>query len=188
LESWCPDGGPIQHTIWFTFAGPTSGMITIDAHTDGFNDRIAVYEADSANAVLSGKYTLVAANDDRSSTDSTALLTDISVESGKLYWMQVDGYNGETGNLTYINLISNDLLLFPNPTTGPMTVYMSNVQDGNAIVEIHSSIGLLVYSNIYPVTTLNNKVTLNIPSLSTGIYFIKVTINGTAYNKMFIKI
>lgn len=183
LTSWCPGGGYIQNTLWFTFPGPVSSKVTIN--TQGFNDRIALYEADSAAAILTGQYTLIAANDGSANSDGYAKLTDIPVVPYKTYWLQVDGYKGSTGTVI-IDLITNDLDIFPNPTSGQMNVYMANIQGGPAKVEIYSGIGALVYLNRFDVTALSNHISFDLSSLASGLYTMRVTINGTTITKKFI--
>jgi PKD repeat protein len=84
-EAWCPSSDDsISNSIWFTFFGTANGKLTID--TKNINNRIAVYEADSYADILSGNessYTIIGANDDRSSSDVSAQLEDLQVVYGK---------------------------------------------------------------------------------------------------------
>jgi PKD repeat protein len=180
---WCPEDSIVNqvlhNTIWFWFKGPANGFITIDTH--GFNDRIAVYSADSAGSIISGNqqtYTLIAANDDRSVSDATALLQNIRVEPYKTYWLQVDGSNSSTGNCT-IDLLSNSIEVYPNPSTGTFNIILSFIDSGIADVEIFSSMGTMVYSDHFEVTHEANNFSFDISSLPRGFYFMQARINGT---------
>ncbi|MDP4209066.1 MAG: T9SS type A sorting domain-containing protein [Bacteroidota bacterium] len=181
-DSWCPDNSGssiLKNTIWYNFVGPMSGIITIDTH--GFNDRIAVYRADSYSDILSGsssRYTLVAANDNRSSTDSTALIKNLAVEPGRTYWLQVDGYQGKTGNCD-IELVANSLEVYPNPSSGKFNVIIANAKDGRANLDIFSSQGRLIFSRQVSVTNEANKFEMDLSSFPAGVYFLQMKINGS---------
>ncbi len=105
---WCQEGG-LQNSIWFTFVAPISGSVSIE--TDGFDNQIAVYEADNCEDLLSGdwsRYTLLAANDDFDDEDYAAKIEVLTgLIPNKTYWLQMDGSaGGETGNcmITILNL------------------------------------------------------------------------------------
>ena len=168
----------LKNTIWFKFQAPSNGIINIDTH--GFNDRIAVYDASSYTNLLSGNsssYNLVASNDNRSSSDNTALISNLTVEPYKLYWLQVDGSGGATGTCV-LDLLSNSLEIYPNPSSGQINLIISNVNDGTANLEIVSLLGQVIYSNIFTVTKESNTFRFNLSSYSAGLYFIVVKING----------
>jgi len=173
----------MKNTIWFTFQAPSNGMISIDTH--GFDDRIAVYDASSYSNLLSGNtysYKLVASNDNRSTSDNTALITNLVVDPYKKYWLQVGGTGDATGNCV-IDLMSNSLEVYPNPSNGNFNVIISNIEDGNAVVKIVSLLGQVLYSSNIPITKENNSFTYNLSSFSSGLYFIVVQINGITMQK-----
>jgi len=183
--SWCDDntGTPIHNTIWFTFKGPSDGSITID--TRGFNDRICVYGADSAGDIISvnnSRYRILAANDDRSDLDNTALISKLIVTSGKTYWLQLDGFQGEEGNCT-IELFSNNIELFPNPTTGKFDILISYPKEAIADIYIYSSLGTAVLWNRVYVTNNTPKFSFDGSKLSSGIYYVRVYIDGREFSK-----
>jgi PKD repeat protein len=178
----------LKNTIWFKFQAPSSGFINIDTH--GFNDRIAVYDASSYSNLISGNsssYKLIASNDDRSTSDNTALISNLTVEPYKNYWLQLDGSGGATGNCV-IDLLTNSLELYPNPSSGEINVIISNNNDGNAEVQVVSVAGKILYSNVFNVTKENNTFKFNLSNYSAGLYFLVVRINGsTMQTKLLLK-
>jgi PKD repeat protein len=178
-DNWCTGSGDVSNTTWFSFIGPSSGKITIS--TQGMDTRIAVYDADSYSKILSGSsadYTILGANDNRSSSDKTSILENLSVESGKKYWLQVDGVNGATGTFS-IDLLSNSVDVFPNPSSGQFDIIISNMEAGTATVEIFSLMGKLVASKQIPVASDSNHFTFDLSTYPSGMYIIKTTLNGS---------
>jgi PKD repeat protein len=174
-----PSSVTLKNTIWFKFQGPSDGKITIDTH--GFNDQIAVYEASSDSDLISGStssYTLLENNDDRSTSDNTALISDLSVDPYKMYWLQVDGSDGATGSVV-IDLLSNSIDVYPNPSTGEFNVIISNNDDGNAEVKIVSLLGQVIVSNVLAVTKESNSFVFDLSSYPSGMYIMIVKINGS---------
>jgi PKD repeat protein len=169
----------LKNTIWFTFRAPSNGLISIDTH--GFNDRIAVYDAGTSSDLLSGtrsSYKMIASNDDRSSLDKTSLISNLTVDPYKQYWLQIDGSDGSTGECT-IDLLSNSMEVFPNPSNGEFNVIISNAEDGNAEVKIASLTGQILYTYNLPVTKENNRFAFNLSSYPAGLYVILAKINGS---------
>jgi PKD repeat protein len=174
-----PSSVPSKNTIWFTFLGPSNGIVNIDTH--GFNDLIAVYDAGSYLDLLSGSktsYNLLASNDNRSATDNTAIIKNLSVDPYRIYWLQVDGSAGSAGNCV-IDLLSNSLEVFPNPSSGEFNVIISNNEDANADIKIVSLSGKVLYQNKVSVTKENNRFAFNLSLYPAGIYYVVVNINGS---------
>ena len=92
---WCSEGG-LQNSIWFKFTAPPSGAVSIE--TDGFDNQIAVYDAENCIDIISGDenlYEIIAANDDWQDTDYSATISSLSdLVPGKTYWLQMDGSAG----------------------------------------------------------------------------------------------
>jgi FOG: PKD repeat len=177
-ESWC-NNYPIKNTVWFTFIAPSSGLITIDTH--GINNRMAIYNADFYSDIVSGNgriFSLVAANEGRSSTDGTSLLERISVQPGKKYWLQLDGSKGTVGNFT-IDVVSNTLNVYPNPSNGQFDLIISNESSGTAYVEFYNLSGKLLFRKLMEVTPDANRFSIDATSYPAGMYLVKVNINGT---------
>ena len=179
--SWCPalENEVLDNSVWFTFQGTTSGKVTID--TRGFDSQIAVYEADSYSNLKSGKCTLLAAGDN-SSSGTAASLRDVPVETGKTYWLQADGTNGAYGEMT-IDLISNTIEVYPNPSTGIYHLTLSAVEEGTAETEVFSLEGKRIYSGSFPLDYENNNLTIDLSGQSPGIYLFRARINGLSMSR-----
>ncbi len=101
-DGWCAGNLAIENSIWFTFMAPASGNVTID--TDGSDDdtQLAVYSAVSCQDFATGSAVLLGANDDNvdfSITEYTSLVTLCGLTPGQTYFVQVDGYNGASGDV-----------------------------------------------------------------------------------------
>lgn len=188
VDSWCPKlagkSSVLDNSLWFSFIAPSNGKLTID--TKGFDDQIAVYDADSEADLLStGRYKLVAANDDRSASDYTSELENLQLTPGKKYWLQVDGKNAAYGNIA-IDLISNSLEVYPNPSPGNFNMVIANPVDGLAKVFVYSIQGQKIYEEQLPVSMTSNKFTLDLSGLASGMYMLNVQMNGYNHSKKLI--
>jgi PKD repeat protein len=184
-NSWCTKGSDsvLHNTIWFKFLGPPNGSVTID--TKGFNDRIALYSAESAQDLTSrmaSLYKLIAANDSRALFDSTALLKNISLEPGKTYWLQLDGYNGESGN-AYVNLITNNVEALPNPNDGAFDIIISTGENREAVVSIYDILGNKIFTQNVKISNESNRFKINLKPISSGVYFIGINMGDTEQRK-----
>lgn len=188
VDSWCPKlagkSSVLDNSLWFSFIAPSNGRLTID--TKGFDDQIAVYDADSeADLLTTGSYKLVAANDDRSASDNTSELENLQLTPGKKYWLQVDGKNAAYGNIA-IDLISNSLEIYPNPSSGNFNMVIANPVDGLAKVFVYSIQGQKIYEEQLPVSMTSNKFTLDLSNLASGMYMLNVQMNGYNHSKKLI--
>ena len=186
-NSWCPnlmgDYNVLNNSIWFTFKAPSNGGLTIN--TTGFDDQIAVYETLSDSSKLMGKkiqYTMLAANDDRSNNDNTALLENLVLTEGKQYLLQVDGNNAAFGDLV-IELLSNSLEIVPNPSKGIFKLTVSNPEAGTADVIVSDLNGKKMIVRKYNVTSDANKFEIDLSGHPKGIYMLNVLINGSNLSK-----
>ena len=191
-KSWCPDFKPskslIDNSIWFTFVSPSNGMITIN--TTGFDNQIAVYESSSYRGIVSNdkkQYSLVAANDNRSNSDKTALLEDLALEPGKQYWLQVDGNNAAFGNVT-IDLVGNSLeaLVFPNPSNGIFNINIFHPDYGTADASVYDLNGRILFSKQYQVNMYSTQFNFDLAGYPKGIYILRVNLNGLSVSKKLI--
>lgn len=168
-------GEVLKNTIWFTFKGPQSGKITVDTH--GFDNRIAIYDPEyfvNDNTY----YRIIAANEGRSLYDGTAFIKDLSVEPGKVYYLQMDGSHGETGICT-IDLYTNSLEINPNPSNGQFDAVISTDNSGIANVEIYSFVGKLLMKKSVYVTPDNKRFPFDLSIFPRGIYLMKASMNGS---------
>jgi PKD repeat protein/V8-like Glu-specific endopeptidase len=167
-------GEVIKNTLWFTFTGPQSGKITIDTH--GFENRMAVYDPEyfvNENTY----YRLIAANEGRSNHNGTAIIENLPVEPGKIYYLQMDGLHGKTGICT-IDLYSNSLEINPNPSNGQFDAVISTDDSGKADIEIYSLIGKLMFKKSLYVTQDNKHFPFDLSVFPRGMYVMKASMNG----------
>jgi PKD repeat protein len=190
-ESWCPntmgDYNILNNSIWFSFVSPSQGGLTIS--TNGFDDQIAVYEKWTDNRVYEGnktQYTLLAANDNRTGDDHSALIEDLKLIPGKEYLLQVDGNNAAYGDLV-IDLISNSLEVAPNPSTGIFHIIISNPGQGIAQVLISDLNGNKLITQNYNVNLSNNKFDIDLSAYNRGIYLLNVKINNSNLTQKLVK-
>lgn len=184
-DNWCPPTPgttAIDNSIWFTFQGTSNGKITIQ--TKGFDTQIAVYEANSASDLLSGSsanYTRLAANDNTDRGDEAAI-EDLPVEHGKTYYLQVDGNDGAYGNLT-INLLSNTIEVYPNPSNDIFHLTISSFYGGQAHLGVYSLTGQQILSKTITTSQDANTVDLDLTGKPAGLYLFRAEINGMVMSK-----
>jgi len=179
-RSWCYDPSNISRSIWFKFLGPSNGKITVN--TSGIDTRIAIYQANDADDLINGKYLLVAANDNTSIYNKNSSLNDIEITPGKNYFLQVDGYKGDYGNIE-IELLSEGIEIFRNPVSGFVNLLISDFNEGDAKIEVFNIAGVLIYNKIVNVKFNKNLFQLDIKNLNEGIYIVRVSLNNKIYNK-----
>ncbi|HET6556104.1 MAG TPA: T9SS type A sorting domain-containing protein, partial [Prolixibacteraceae bacterium] len=186
-DSWCPnlsgEYNVLDNSIWFKFRSPSHGGITIS--TNGYDSQIAVYEASVNEYPSSGKkiqYNLLSANDNRSISDFTAQIENLMLVPGKEYLLQVDGNNAAYGDLV-IDLISNSLEVWPNPSSGKINVVVSNPGQGIADVVISDLNGKRLFERKYNVNLSNNSFSADLSGFAKGLYVLSVRINGSQHSK-----
>lgn len=190
-NNWCPDeinsGYVLDNSIWFTFIAPSNGLLNIN--TDGFDDQIALYDAASSGSILSGnktQYTMLAANDNRSASDNTAQILNLALEPEKKYWLQLDGNNAAYGNVV-IDLVSNSLEVFPNPSLGIFNLIVSNPLTGIADIVVYDLQGRRMMEKQFSASIASNKFSLDLSGFSIGMYLLNVSINGSNFSKKLIR-
>jgi len=179
--------GILDNSVWFSFHAPSSGIVTIN--TAGFDDQIAIYDASSYTSLLSGitrNYTILSANDNRSSSDNTAQIENLALSPGKQYWLQVDGNSSAFGDLT-IDLISNSIEVYPNPSTGIFNLIIANPFTGYADVVVSDLQGRELFKTQYLASLTSNKFTIDLSAYTKGMYLLNVRINGSTLSKKLIR-
>jgi hypothetical protein len=199
-NSWCDEYGTgeniVEHSVWFYFIPEANDILELGSK--GFDNQLAIYEANSYEDILNGNYISLGANDDYSNSNWNPLIEKFNVTEGNKYWVQVDGSaRGEEGNfylyLDKSNAISvsditsyERLKIYPQPASeyiyveGPLSY-------SNAVnLELYNSSGMKVYSSvIYP--TENQKIKLDISGLEVGIYLINIIDDQQVFCTKFIK-
>ena len=190
--SWCPDFKPtkslLDNSVWFTFDSPGNGIVTIN--TSGFDNQIAVYEASDFRDILKGdrkKYNMIAANDNRSLGDKTALIENLKLAPGKQYWLQLDGNNSAIGDIT-IDLLSSslDAFVFPNPSKGVFNINIFHPDMGIADLSVSDLNGRMLFSKQYKVELNSTQFNFDLSGYPKGIYILRVKSNGLTTSKKII--
>lgn len=186
--SWCDEYGTGQNlaenTLWFRYVPPTAQSVEIS--TTGLDDQLAVYRADSYSDVLSGNYTLVAANDDFTETDFNAHVI-VGMAANQNYWIQVDGSGGGKTGAFYLKLSATNgiedvksselnISVYPQPACDNVFIESPEFEGSSSVlVELYNASGS-------KVLTLNEtegdaKIEIPLSGLSSGIYFARIIFN-----------
>jgi PKD repeat protein len=184
-DSWCDEYGTgediVERSVWFKFVATNTGNISLAS--SGMDNELALYEADSAQAILDGNYTLLGANDDRSSTNAYPLIRSEYVVSGKTYWIQVDGSGGGAEGSFYITLTDlsttgiydlddTRLLVYPQPAMDYVLIKGEILSLQPLSLSVYSPEGMLVYYKAY--NSGQEEVYINTSAWKPGIYFLKL--------------
>lgn len=172
-DGWCDFENGLDNTMWFTFVAPPSGNMTIHTDNSSFDTQIAVYSGDSCQNLLTGGETLIAANDDNPDyvvTQFSSILNLCGLTPGETYYLQVDGYNGASGNLQ-IDLVANPLT----------AAYISSATGLTASFTDASAPSALITSYLWDFGDGNTSTDMN-PShtyAANGTYLICLTVTDT---------
>ncbi len=201
LKTWCDEYGTgkdiVQNSVWFKFTGPPTGKVGLQS--DGFDNEIAIYEADSYQDILNGKYLLLAANDDQNDTNPNPLIPGINVQPGKTYWIQVDGSGGGSEGIFTLTLTDKNitdlpvltqtnspLVLYPQPASDYLTIQARDLKDKPSQIKIYSLSGKLYFQeNINKAD--GSEITINVSQFSPGIYLLKLISGDNILVSKFIK-
>jgi V8-like Glu-specific endopeptidase len=184
-NSWCDEYGTgeniVENSVWFKFIAGESGYVSISSN--GFDNEIALYSADGYTDILNQNYTLLAANDDRSSTDFNPIIRTQKVTPGNTYWLQVDGSGGGSAGNFSIQLTSlivtgletlrtKALIVYPQPAKDILVIQGEMLFSLPAHISIYSITGDLIHEEISPAD--NGSITLNVSDWKEGIYIAKI--------------
>ena len=107
-------------------------------------------------------------------------------------FININGY----GNSTYVdnvNVVGNvlgtpenqisGLVMYPNPTDGVVNLTIQDAGFGDMSVKVINALGQMVWqqNNISP--TSDRALTMDLSGLNTGIYFVKISIDGNSMTK-----
>jgi hypothetical protein len=68
--------------------------------------------------------------------------------------------------------------LFPNPTTGPVTVRLKGMEGSTTQLDVFSDKGQLIYSQRVQVPANDYNVEFDMANAATGTYFVRITHAG----------
>ena len=198
---WCDEYGTgkniVENSVWFYFDAPESGKVSIEA--TGMDGQIALYEANSERDILNGNYTILAANDDKSSLDPESGIDTVAVIPGKRYWIQFDGSGGGTeGEFLIILKVENKnweetkihysetekpARIFPQPADDRIIIQDDSFNKTRNIgVKIFSLTGSLLLDQ--QVEGGKSAISVNLkPGWPSGVYLISLTTNDKSYSQ-----
>jgi len=81
-------------SVWYRWTPSISGSVTIDTIGSNFDTLLAVYTGSAVDSL-----TLIASNDDIGGGNLQSRMT-FPATAGTTYHIAVDGYGGDTGNIT----------------------------------------------------------------------------------------
>jgi PKD repeat protein len=77
-----------------------------------------------------------------------------------------------------------DYSIYPNPNNGVFEVKLNTSITDNGVINVYDLIGNLVYSTV--IDSNNLVKTINLPNVSNGVYFVKVSSNDSQHTKKII--
>ena len=75
------------------------------------------------------------------------------------------------------NFNSNDYLIYPNPTTGKISIKTNSISSKNINVSIYSVVGQQIWKN-NDNDIINGNLTIDLTGNLSGVYFVEITTNG----------
>jgi V8-like Glu-specific endopeptidase len=196
--SWCDEYGTgeniVENSVWFRFVAGEAGHVSISS--SGFDNEIALYRSESADSLLAGNYTFIAANDDRSSTDYTPIIKSEPVVPGKTYWIQVDGSGGGTeGNFTLLltdlvvtgitDIPAGKLLVYPQPVTDQITLEGTELGSSEWQVTVLTVSGTLLEQ--FNTKADAGKLSFSTRSWDKGVYVARISREGKHFVSRIVK-
>lgn len=179
--SWCDEFGTgediLGNSVWFKFTAAGSGEVSISS--TGMDNQIALYAAGSYSDILNDNYTLLSANDDRSSTIFDPLIMPVTLAPGTTYWLQVDGSAGNITGDFYLQLVDvpssaiseykkDDLSLFPQPSDDVVYISGDKLNCSDVNISIYNLSGKLISQTTVPVT--DNSLVIFTANWDPGVY------------------
>jgi len=162
-------GNNSSNDLWYSYTGNgQADDVTISLCGSSFDTYIRIFDACSG--------TEIAANDDSCGVQSEVTFTS---DGTTTYYIMVEGYGSNSGafvlsassTLGIDDVDLSDLRIYPNPVDGNFVTILSPV-NGIKYVQVFDINGRMVMD-----TSINNN-TLDVSSINSGFYMIKVTING----------
>ncbi len=199
-DSWCDEYGTgeniVEHSVWFYYLAEASDELMISSK--GFDNQVAVYQAETFENILAGSYELIGANDDYTDENFNPIITNIQVEKGKKYWIQVDGSGGGTEGKFYLNIdkstdnkdlsvSSPELKVYPIPSDGVYFLESEMFLSFEPVnVEIFNLAGqkIVEFNKLYPES---NTIQIDLTHIQQGIYLSRITTSDKVYTSRLIK-
>lgn len=91
-------------------------------------------------------------------------------------------------NFIEFSELTDDLLIFPNPSTDTIKIVSKQISETPTIISIYDQYGKLLQENSMQITWINQPITYDISSLAAGIYFVKVKLADISKTVRLIKL
>ncbi len=203
-STWCYEYNAdiLKNSVWFKFTAPSNSasFSTDDIWNNGtsMDNQIALYDANTCDDLMTGNYTLIAANDDffdQTRNFASAIQLISTLTPAKTYWLQVDGsYGGVEGNFYLTiwdspigveDIKTEEMTISPNPSEGVFELKINSVTKENYTLKIYNSKGEEVYSVFNNMDAADIKIDLT--TQSDGLYILRYISGNNVVNKLLIK-
>lgn len=156
-------------SVWWRWTAPGSGVATFDTFGSDIDTVLAVYTGSSVDAL-----SLIASNDDFDEEFQSQL--DFSVVAGVVYWIAVDGYDGEEGSIILnwsSNLLSSEVRITSITISGPTVRidFVAAADDAPEAFELHKS-GMVTAGYVQDPTA-------SVTQLAPGSFRLTTTVTGS---------
>jgi hypothetical protein len=171
-ELWCNNN--LNFSTWYTFTPMMSGMTTFSTcHAGSYDTQMAVYMVDDCEDFST--FELIGANDDGGNcsvaTSFTSIISDLCLEAGVTYYIQVDAYSTFQGADFSISVEfdggevadQNVFLPFEQPQTAILNWNYNSTNGGNVDYVLHLT------NTVTGVDTMISGNTANLPITLTGL-------------------
>ncbi|MFM7727217.1 MAG: DUF4397 domain-containing protein [Flavobacteriales bacterium] len=162
VTSWCNDDLAVQNSMWYMFVAPDNGAVVITSCNDGsvLDTQLALWS--SANCSDYSSFAYVAANDDMEGgcTAANVYSSEITIDGlipGGTYYIQVDGWDGETGPflLSVTTGQPTALVNFIHVSADPALAFVDVRLDGELVLD---DFAFLTCSQYLPVDASGSHV------------------------------
>jgi hypothetical protein len=172
------------HSVWWYFVPPADGVITADLSGSRFNSLLTLFDAE---------FKQLACNDDINSSNTTSRVTGLPVRQGQKIYVRVSDLGSVGANQYLISgVVALDfsfslltgttpefdpgmLSLYPNPTTGAVTLVVEARKPGPVAIDITDVMGRTVQThNAYAETAGKNEIAISLADRQAGTYLVKV--------------
>jgi hypothetical protein len=145
-----------------TLTANTTGAAYLWINCDSSNAVVPSETNQSYTAIANGNYAVIVTIGNCTDTSDCAIVNEVGIDD--------------------LGLSSSDLKLYPNPTTGNLTIDLGELD--NVTISITSSIG----KEVFKATDISkNKLEVSLAEFSNGIYFVKIQNGGKIVTRKIIK-
>jgi hypothetical protein len=185
--SWCNDDVAVQNSMWYMFTAPENGAVVISTCNEGstVDSQIALWQASDCGDYST--YIGLAANDDIEGGCSGGGIysSAISIDGlvpGSSYYIQVDGWDGESGPfvLSVQSGQPNSLVNFIHTSADPALAMVDVRLDGAMLLDDFS---FLACSQFIPIDASGtHTLSIHAPTSTDGdpaLLSLEITLNST---------